>query len=223
MIRLRSVHPPAWAAFATAVALVMSATGCNASLDERLRTCQQQVDALTQETSQLEQQLLTRDRRIADFEQQVETLQGLGPDRVKALFVVDRIELASLTGGADYDDIPGDDGVTVYLRPLDADGHILKAAGEIIIELLDVSVPGQPRSLGRYVYNDPAELRKLWHGRFLTNHYTIRCPWDPAIGPPTRREVVVNATFYDFLTGKRLTATQAVEVDLPGSGGADRR
>jgi hypothetical protein len=98
-----------------------------------------------QETSQLEQQLLTRDRRIADFEQQVETLQGLGPDRVKALFVVDRIELASLTGGADYDDIPGDDGVTVYLRPLDADGHILKAAGEIIIELLDVSVPGQPR------------------------------------------------------------------------------
>lgn len=147
--------------------------------------------------------------------EQVEKLQDLGPDRLDSLFVVDRIELASLTGGAEYDDLPGDDGVTVYLRPLDADGHVLKAAGEITIELLDTNEPGAPKSLGLYVHNEPQQLRKLWHGGFLTNHYSIKCPWDPAIGPPVNREVTVKATFYDFLTGRRRTATRVVQVALP--------
>lgn len=215
MIRLSTAHNKASAAWAAALALLVGISACNGPPDDRLRTCQQKVDALTQETAQLEQELLARDGRIAQLRQQVENLQELGPDRLKAMFVVDRIELASLTGGADYDGLPGDDGVTVYLRPLDADGHVLKAAGEIIIELLDTNLPGTPRSLGQYVCNDPAELRRLWHGRFLTDHYTIRCPWDPVIGPPTHRQVEVKATFNDFLTGKRLTTIKTVRVDLP--------
>ena len=218
MIHVQAGHHDAWAVLATAVALTTGVAGCDTATADRLRTCQQQVDALGQENLQLERKLLAGDARISDLQEQVQTLQGLGPERLNALFVVDRLELGSLTGGADYDGVPGDDGVTVYLRPLDADGHVLKAAGEIIVELLDTGVPGSPRSLGQYVYNDPSELGKLWHGRFLTDHYTIRCPWDPATGPPTRREVVINVTFYDFLTGKRLTATRAVTVELPDAG-----
>lgn len=200
-----------------AIALVgITAGGCNGPARDRLRTLQQTVDELTQENARLQRQGLAQEAQIADLEAQVETLQGLGPDRLDSLFVVARIELASLTGGAEYDDIPGDDGVTVYLRPLDADGHVLKAAGEITVELLDTNEPGAPKSLGLYVHNDAHQLRKLWHGGFLTNHYSIKCPWDPAVGPPTNREVTVKATFYDFLTGKRCTATRVVQIALPG-------
>jgi hypothetical protein len=193
---------------------VIAAVGCTAPTDERVRTLGQQVDALNQENARLERQGLALQAHIADLRAQVETLQSLGPDRLDSLFVVDRITLASLTGGADYDDIPGDDGVTVYLRPLDAEGHVLKAAGEITVELLDTNEPGAPRSLGLYVHNEPQQLRKLWHSGFLTNHYTIKCPWDPAVGRPTDPEVTIKATFYDFLTGKRCTATKVVEVTL---------
>jgi hypothetical protein len=194
-------------------AVLIAAVGC--APDPQLRVLRQKVDALEVENDRLETELLARGADIADLEAQVAKLLELGPARLEKLFVVDRIELVSRTGGADYDGQMGDDGVTVYLRPLDADGHVLKAAGEITIELLDTNDPGSPRSLGLYVHNDPEQLRRLWHGGFLTNHYTIKCPWDPAIGPPANREVTIKATFYDFLTGRRCTATTEVEVALP--------
>ena len=204
----------------SALLLLLASAGCEPAGDKRLRTLQQKADALEVENDRLQRQLLEGDATLDDCRTQVEVLQALGPRRLEKLFVVDRIELASRTGGADYDDVPGDDGITVYLRPLDADGHVLKAAGEITIELLDTNRPGQPRSLGLYVHNDPEQLRKLWYGAFLTNHYTIKCPWQPDVGPPTNREVTVKATFYDFVTGKRFTATKVVDVALPGSVGS---
>lgn len=190
--------------------------GCQQPPNELIKTLQQKADRLQTENQRLERQLLERDGRIADLRDQMATLQALGPDRLANLFVVDRIELVSLTGGADYDGLPGDDGVTVYLRPLDVDGNTLKAAGEIIVELLDTSVPGSPRSLGQYIHNDPQQLRKLWFSGMWTNHYTIKCAWSPDTGRPTSREVLVKVNFTDFLTGKRFTAAKLVQVALPG-------
>ena len=95
-----------------------------------------------------------------------------------------------------------------------------ETAGEITIELLDTSQPGAPRSLGLYVHNDPQQLRRLWYGGFWSDHYTIKCPWDPAVGPPSQREVTIKVTFTDFLTGKQFTATKVVEVSLPGPASA---
>jgi len=200
---------------AVAAALaVCGLCGCTPP-DDHVRTLQQKVDALTVERDGLERELTERANQVTSLEQQVGNLLRLGPERLGALFEVQRIELASLTGGADYDGKPGHDGVTVYLRPLDADGHVLKAAGEIVIDLLDASASGEPRSLGTYVYNEPAALRRMWHGGFMTDHYTVKCPWQPATGPPRSREVVIKATFTDFLTGKQLSAVRSVMVDLP--------
>ncbi len=196
------------------VVLVAGLAGCDGQTGV-LTSVQQERDALQQENAGLKREILARDTKVAEMQAQVDTLMNLGPNRLDALFSAERIKFAKLTGGADYDGLPGDDGVTVYLQPLDADGDVLKAAGEIIVELLDTSVPGSPRSLGRYVHNDPAQLRKLWHGGFLTDHYTVKCPWSPDSGPPSAGEVLVQATFYDYLTGKRLTAAELVKVELP--------
>ena len=203
--------------------LIFAPAGCDQGPPEIIRTLQQERDAVARENDQLKRQLLERDATIDDLERQSETLLGQGPGWLDSLFVVDRIELASLTGGAEYDDIPGDDGITVYIRPLDADGNVLKAAGEITVELLDTSVPGNPRTLGHYVHNDPEQLRKLWHGGLLTDHYTVKCPWSPGIGPPPTRRVLVNVTFYDFLTGRRFYKAKEVEVALPSRERAARR
>ena len=195
----------------TLTVLMLGSAGCQPSSDPRLRTLHQKVDSLTSKNQCLNRQLAAQDATIEELQEQVETLAQL-PNRLDHLFTVDRIKLASLTGGADYDDTPGDDGITVYLRPLDDQGHVLKAAGRITIELLDLNVPGSPKSLGKYVHDEPDQLRQLWHGGLLTNHYTIKCPWDSKIGPPSCREVTIRATFTDFLTGRRFSATRVVEI-----------
>ncbi len=202
---------------AVTASCVLTGIGCTPPPDEGLKTLHQRSDALQVENDRLERELLKRDGKIGDLIAQVEQLQALGPDRLAKLFVVDHIQLVSRTGGGDFDGVPGDDGVTVYLRPVDADGHVLKAAGEIIVELLDTSVPGDPVSLGRYIYNDPEQLRKLWYGGFLTDHYTIKCAWSPDVGLPRTREVLIKATFYDFITGQRFAASKLIEVALPGA------
>ena len=201
-----------------AVLALSASTGCDDQRGDVIRQVQQERDDLARKNERLGREVVDRDDRIADLEAQVRELLRLGPDRLADLFVVERIDLASLTGGADYDGVPGDDGVTVYLRPLDADGHVIKAAGEISIELLDTSEPGSPRSLGRCVYDDPEQLRRLWHGGLLTNHYTIRCPWGAGVSPPASRAILIQATFLDFLTGRRLSAARQVRVSISEGG-----
>lgn len=154
---------------------------------------------------------------IARQAKQIQTLVAIGPDRLEKLYYPTRIVLDELTGGADYDGKPGDDGVTVYLRPIDQDGHVIKAAGDIHIQLLDLAMPDGQKTIGEYTL-DVDHARQHWYGRFLTQHYTIKCEWRPGKGPPTHSEITVRAEFTEYLTGKKLTAMSAVHVTLlPGA------
>ena len=184
-------------------------TGLTAELQKKLDQVQLEKQSLTRQNQDLEDTVKAQERRIQD-------LMGFNPGTPDTLFAVARIELASLTGGADFDGQPGDDGIVVYLRPLDADGHVIKAAGEITVKLVDNNGPGAPRLLGRYVIDDPEELRRAWHGRFMTDHYTIKCPWNPTPqGKPQGLEVEIKVTFLDWRTGRSFTAHKVVEVSLP--------
>ena len=141
---------------------------------------------------------------IHDQAQRIETLVGLGPDRLKKLYYPTRVVIDAMTGGADYDGKPGDDGVTVYLKPVDQEGHVIKAAGYIYVQLLDLAMPEGQKLLGEYAL-DVDHARKQWYGRFLTNHFTMKCPWQPGKGAPKNREITVRVEFIEYLTGTKLT------------------
>ena len=184
-------------------------TGLATELQRKLDQTQLEKQSLTRKNQDLTDTIKAQERRIQD-------LMGFNAGTSDTLFAVDRIELASLTGGADFDGQPGDDGIVVYLRPLDADGHVIKAAGEITVKLVDNNGPGLPRLLGRYVIDDPEELRRAWHGRFMTDHFTVKCPWNPKPeGKPQGPEVEIKVTFLDWRTGRSFTAHKVVEVSLP--------
>ena len=200
------------------VVTVVGAGGCGPQNVDHAKMLAQELDRVTLENTALKQQMADRDATIESLRKQAEALADLGPTRLDHLFTTDRIELVRLTGGADYDGKPGDDGVTVYLRPVDAQGDAIKAAGEIRIQLLDLTEENRPRELGLYVLNDPGELRASWHGGFMTDHYTIRCPWQPGLGLPAGREVTVRATFLEWLTGREFTAQKAVQVSRVDTG-----
>lgn len=169
-------------------------------------------DAMRVERDRLKRNLEGRRQRIAGLERQVRNLRRFDAERPAQLFAPVKIEIVGRSGGANYDDIPGDDGVTVYIRPLDADGHVVKVPGELKVQLLDNTQLGRPRVLGYCVFNDPRELRKMWYGRFGTNHYTAKCRFAPGQSPPVDGRVMVSVEFTDFMTGKTLTAHRDVEV-----------
>ena len=198
-----------WFAFALGTCLI-ALPACT-SPGQRARTIQEN-EALRNDKQRLERTVAQCDGQLAALQQQIENLKQASPDRPLDLFAPVKLEMARLSGGADYDDKPGDDGVTVYLRPRDAEGDAVKVPGRIRIQLSDQTDLAKPRVIGVYVIDDPEELKKSWHGRFGTQHYSIKCPFPPGTVIPASRRVTVHAEFVDYLTGRTLTVVEEVEV-----------
>ncbi len=202
-----------------ATGAVFALAGCQ---DDRALVIQlqRQADALTADNERCKQELADRDAQIAALRRRIENepyLQGIVLDD---LFLVDRITLESRTGGVDLDGQPGDDGVVVYIQPRDADRDMLKAAGQITVQLLDLTAPGAPRELATYVFNDRETLRKSWYGGLLTDHYTLKCAFPPLALNTVPREVHVRVTFLDYLTGREFVASTTVPIQRVDSGNA---
>jgi hypothetical protein len=165
------------------------------------------------ETIAGQQDQLTAQRATIDtLTEQLDTVRAIKSEDLAKIFHPVTLEIDRHSGGYDADGQPGDDGVVVYLRPRDAEGDVLKVAGEIRIQLYDLAAPPRENLIGEYVI--PVEqARELWHGKLLTNHYTIRCPWPH--GPPRHSTITINATFIDYLTQRVLSAQRTCEVRLP--------
>jgi len=166
-------------------------------------------DDLKRDNRRLAREIAERDATAVSLRAQIENLRSWGSDRPADLFAATSIEIASLSGGADYDGRPGDDGITIYLRPKDADGDVVKVPGRIEVQLLDNAVLANPRVVGNYVFGVD-KLKEIWHGRFMTNHYTLKCPFSPKQTLPPSRKLLVTVKFTDFLTGAVLTTTKQV-------------
>ena len=162
--------------------MIFCALGCRgASQTARLRI---ELDEMGQTIDRLERDVQQRDGKIARLHQQVANLQGFTADRPAALFAPTRIEIVKRSGGADYDGLPGDDGITIYLRPVDADGDPVKAPGKITVEILDHTTPGSPKIVSVHRFEKPEALRRLWFSRFGTSHYTLKCDFPAGYQPP---------------------------------------
>lgn len=177
------------------------------------------VVELGRENSRLKEGLADRDRQTAalsaaleECNRQLVQARGLSPETLEKIFYAEQIVIDPLSGGQDYDGQPGDDGVTVYLRPLDRDGDTLKVAGDVRIELFDLAMPPGRNLIA--THNFPVEkVRESWYGKFITYHYTFRCPWQH--GPPENPEITVRATFVDYLTRRVMTTQTVVKVRPP--------
>lgn len=192
--------------------LTLSVAGClDVAARNRLalenQTLREAKDELLRKTAEHE-------GTITALRAQVATLQGFSPDRPVTVFAPVKLEIASLSGGADYDEKPGDDGVTIHLRLLDADGDSTKAPGKITVQLLDTSRMGAPRVAGLCVFDDAEKLREAWYGRFGTRHYTLRCPFSAAADLAAVQRLDVKVEYLDYQTGATLTTVGQVDIHV---------
>jgi hypothetical protein len=172
------------------------------------RELQTQRELIVRQNDQIASQKAT----IDELTKQLAAARGISGQDLENVFYPTKLVIDPLSGGYDIDGKPGDEGVVVYLQPVDAAGDVLKVAGEIRIQLYDLANPAAENLIGQYVI-PVQQARDLWYGKLMTNHYTIKCPWPS--GPPKHPEITVHATFIEYLT-KRVVSTQGVvKVSLP--------
>jgi len=182
--------------------------GCQQQTQVELR---QQVERLQKKVEQQDHQLAADRLTIQKLHEQLRTARGFTTDDLEVIYSPVKIEIASLSGGEDYDGRPGDDGVTVYIQPIDRHHDAVKVAGDIRVELYDLANPPGENRIG--LYEIPVgQAADHWYGKLATYHFTVRCPWQN--GPPKHDEITIRATFVDYLTQRAMTAQTVCTVRL---------
>jgi hypothetical protein len=183
--------------------------GCQSPTEVSLR---REIGDLRETIKQKDNQLVAQKASLDELDSQLRVARSISEDDLKRIFYPEKLLIDRLSGGADYDGQPGDDGVTVYLQPVDKDGDVIKVAGDIRIQLFDLAAPPQRNLIGEY-FIPVDQVGKLWHGKLWTDHYSIKCPWPK--GPPEHTEVTIRAMFVDYLTKRVVSAQATCQVKLP--------
>ena len=158
----------------------------NIELRKQNQQLRVEADQLRAENEQLKSDV----RRL---ESEEETLATLPQERLEQMWTVAGLRFGRLTG---IDRRSEGTPLKVYLKPVDASGGTLKAAGSIVVEAFDLNA--QETRLGRWEF-PVEEARRNWVSGGILNEYILTCPWegDP---PAEGRDLLVKVTFVDALT-----------------------
>ena len=189
-------------------------TGCNSVPAEKFQETQRDLQFAKERVRGLEQQLTEEQQTIRHLQAQVAALRGSkNPGLMDELVTPVRLELVKPSGGYNKDGQPGDDGLELFVRPLDRDGHVIKCAGTLKVTILDPLCPPGRNVVAEYNYDLPT-TRKMWYGRLMTQHFTIQCQWPPG-QIPIHDELIAHVVFADLLTGRVLTAQHSYKIMFP--------
>jgi hypothetical protein len=118
----------------------------------------------------------------------------------------------AISGGIGSGDASGDRGLLVAVQPRDARGRLVDAPAEIHVTAFDQSLRGESARIGRWDFS-PAETASLFCRTVNGAAIHLAMGWPDR--PPTHNKLQL---FVRYVTadGRRLDASQAVEIALPG-------
>ncbi|QOV89017.1 prefoldin domain-containing protein [Humisphaera borealis] len=194
------------------LSLLLIATGCGGSPSTANIELRKEKQALAARVAELETKSAADQRVIESLRDSRPTIPTLPPDRLARLFTTTGLELGRLTGGLDTDGKKtGDEGVKVYIAPIDNEGQPIKMSGSFTVEAFDLADTASPL-VGTWAF-DVASVRKKWRGSFLDYNYVLDCPWQEKV--PTHDELTLKITFVDELTQAPFKIQTVVKVKLP--------
>jgi hypothetical protein len=117
-----------------------------------------------------------------------------------------------LTGGADFDEKPGDDGVSVVIEPRNAGGKYVPLAGPISLVLLDGARQGESARVARWDFT-VNETRELMTNSLFGKGIHLRMPWPQE--PPDNSRLTLFVR-YTTPEGTKLEASREIFIELPG-------
>ena len=175
-------------------------TGCESNTNPK-NPLNRQVETLTQDKREMMRQIKQLESENKDLQKQVNTLHDFTDDvSFKDLYEVKSIKITKYTNLYDKDKDGKKETLTVYIQPIDQDGDIIKAAGDVHVRLLDLDKDRDPVVLGRWNIT-PGQLKKLWLNAFTKTHYRLTFDVSDKV-PDADKPLTVMVTFNDYLTGK---------------------
>ena len=175
------------------------AAGCGGT--DKGVVLQNEIQGLTDEKAQLQKEMDQTKAENEQLKKQNKVLSGL-PDEVKSenLSNIQEVQITKLTNLDDKDKDGKKELLIVYIRPIDKEGDVTKAPGQVDVELWDLEKePGQAR-LGKWRI-EPKELKKLWFSTVMGTNYRLTFDvGDKAIDPT--EPLTVKVAFTEYITGK---------------------
>jgi hypothetical protein len=117
-----------------------------------------------------------------------------------------------LTGGADFDRQPGDEGLSIVLEPRNAADQYVPQAGAVSIVVLDPAKQGEAARIARWDFTLSATQQKLQTAS-VAKGIQLEMPW-PA-SPPTTNQLKVFVR-YETADGRRLQTDREIFITPPG-------
>jgi outer membrane murein-binding lipoprotein Lpp len=160
-----------------------------------------QIETLTQDKREMMRQIEQLESKNKVLQKQINTLHDF-TDNVsfKDLYEVKSIKITKYTNLYDKDKDGKKDTLLVYIQPIDQDGDIIKAAGDVNVRLLDLDKDREPVILGKWRLTT-TQLRKLWVDALIKTNYRLTFDVSGKI-PDQDKPLTVMVTFTDYLTGK---------------------
>ena len=101
---------------------------------------------------------------------------GTPYDPLNKVYPLKHITLGRQTGGVDLDGQTGEEALQVIIEPKDAESHVVKVPGSVLIQVIEISTEGLKTPLSTWqVSND--ELSKSWRNGLLTTGYALTMQW----------------------------------------------
>ncbi len=186
-------------------------SGCQDTRERDSLTAQ--VEQLTQEKTQLQRQIEQSEAQNKQLKEQVQVLAALPQEaKLENLRLLASIKIGRYSGFYDKDKDGRAEKLIIYVQPLDEEGDKIKAAGDVDVQLWDLSREARGALLGQW-HVAPGELKKLWFDTLLTVNYRLSFDLPASIDPVALAgdSLTVKVTFTDYLTGRVLTEQKAIK------------
>lgn len=171
------------------------------------------IEQLTQEKTQLQEELTQSDKEKDQLKKQVQVLSGLPKDvRLDNLYRLQRVKIHRYTDLLDEDKDGKKEKLVVYLQPIDDQGDIIKAVGAVNVQLWNLNQTNGEALLGQWSVK-VEELKTRWI-TFLVTNYRLTFDLDERI-ERLDRPLTVKVTFTDYLSGKVFNEQRVIELDEP--------
>lgn len=225
--RRRSAPVLTLLASAALASTALSSSGCASrgnveALEARLRQTQDSLRHSEQRMAKVQSELDLAHREKELLQQQMTAANGPSsgalPEQTQALARISGLSINKLmSGGKDQDGDQADEALQLIVAPHDADGDLVKVAGQMEIEAYDLSRNGEDKRVGRWVF-DSGEARKHWHSGFLSSGFQFHLPWEQH---PGGKEILVHARLVTS-DGRQFDTNQTIHV-RPGLAAAPGR
>jgi hypothetical protein len=190
----------------------MSFGGCRSNCDlveAELRVKDRQIAALTEANQTLNAELCALRGGSPQFTPN-DSGAPMPPAPAATTAPIRSIILGRQTGGVDEDGKPGDEALRVQVEPRDADGHTVKASGNLIVRVFEITPEGLKKPISTWQVGSE-DVNRAWHNGLLSTGYAVTLPWK-TLPSTDRLRVVAQLSLTD---GRYFEAERDVSVRLP--------